>query len=169
MAKDDDSRPDYERPTTLAQLGGLVPSFSLVRLISLYDRDRVTLKTTSLRTDLLVSDDFGPGSDLDTTECTPDRRAIDAAGQLSTGDDGTITWRLTDVMCPDGIPIVKGPASFVATPITPEPIYLTTRIVFPSPPEDLIVRVFTWDSSGTAAPNVAFSWRCRVRYREVEG
>ena len=169
MAKDDDSRPDYERSTTLAQLGGLVPSFDLVRLISLYDRDKVTLKTRSLRTDVLVSDDFGPGSPLDTAECTPSFGAVDAAGQLRTGDDGTITWRLTDVMCPEGTPIVEGPASFVATPITTSPIYLTTRIVFPNPPEDLIVQVFTWDSTGMAAPKVAFSWRCRVRYKEVVG
>ena len=169
MAKDDDSRPDYERSTTLAQLGGLVPSFNLVRLISLYDSDDVTLKSQSLRTDVVKSDDFGSGSNLGTTVCDPGLGAIDATGQLRTGDDGTITWRLADVICPGpgDVQIVEGPASFVATPITTAPIFLTTRIVFPDPPEDLIVHVFTWDSNGTPAPKVAFSWRCRVRYRGI--
>lgn len=167
--KDDDSAPDYDRSTTLAQLGGLVPSFSLVRLISLYDSDTVTLKSQSLRTDVLAPPDFVPGSQRDTSVCDPGFGSRDVAGQSRTGDDGTFIWRLTDVICPGGIPIVEGPASFVATPITTQPIYLTTRIVFPDPPRDLTVHIFTWDSSGAAAPKVAFSWRCRVRYKEVIG
>ncbi len=168
MAQDDESRPEYKRATTLAQLGGFVPEFNAVQLISLYDRQDATLKSLSFRTDV-VTDDFGGGSgDLGTTECL-EHEAIDVAGQSRTGDDGSMTWRLTDVICAAPGRTIRAPASFVATPITTGPIYLTTKIVIPDPPDDLVVSVFTWDSSGTPAPQIAFSWRCRVRYKEAIG
>jgi len=169
MAQDDESRPEYERATTLAQLGGFVPPFNAVQLISLYDRQDATLKSFSIRTDVVVTDDFSDGSgDLGATECL-EHEAIDVAGQSRTGEDGSMTWRLTDVICAASGRTIREPASFVATPITTGPIYLTTKIVIPDPPDDLVVSVFTWDSSGTAAPGIAFSWRCRVRYKEAIG
>ena len=166
MAKKDKSRLKYERTTTLAQLGDFVPPFNPVQLISLYDRQETTLKSRSVRTDILVSDEFGDGNEeLGTTECVK-HDTIDVAGQSRTGEDGKMIWRLTDVICASAGRAIRAPASFVATPITTEPSYLTTKIVIPNPPDDLVVHVFTWDSSGKAAPKIPFSWRCRVRYKE---
>lgn len=164
MAHDD--RPD-SNPTTLSNLRDLLPHFDFVQRISLYDQTKASLKSRTIPTDVVVSEDFGPTTEgVGTTNCV-EYEAVDVAGQAQTDDEGKMTWRLTDFICAGTDRKVEGPASFVATPITMEPTYLTTRIVIPNQADDLIVHVFTWDSSGSPAARIRFSWRCRVRYSET--
>lgn len=92
--------------------------------------------------------------------------AIDIAGRSRTDAQGRMSWKLSDYICRATVPTVEEPASFVATPVTDTPAYLTTRIAIPSPPSDLLVDVFSWQPGGGPAGNVFFSWRCRVRYEE---
>ena len=87
----------------------------------------------------------------------------------STDDGGETKWVLSDFIC--GNPAggdryeVEHPASFVATPIAREPVFLTTRVDLD--PSDLTVDVFSWDHQGDRAPRIAFSWRCRVVVQPV--
>jgi len=102
------------------------------------------------------------------TERCFDDNAIDLAGQGTTDPSGRRTWRLTEFICAIGdYIIVQGPVSFVATPISKTPVYLTTTISIPEPPHDLLVEVYSWEPAGHPAPAISFSWRCRARYEEV--
>jgi len=92
--------------------------------------------------------------------------AIDVSGLATTQADGKVTWRLREYIetCDSFIVAIDHPFSFVATPHSETPVYITTRpdqgpLV---PPGDVSVEVFTWDQTGLPAPGVSFSWRCHV-------
>jgi len=152
---------------TKAGLEAFQPPLRLIQELSIWATDKPSVKIRKLRPEEVISE-FGGGSTVRRAQCDP-TEAIDIAGQSRTGDNGKMTWRLTDFICPGGQPIVEPPASFVATPISQSPVYLTTTIEFPDPPRDLVVEVFTWAPGGSSAPRISFSWRCRVRYKEVIG
>jgi hypothetical protein len=101
-----------------------------------------------------------------------DADVIDVSGRSTTGADGTTSWKLRDfiVPCDRGFDEFDRPMSFVATPHSTNPIYLTIRHPGPFmayPSDDVVVDVFTWDKDGKPAPNVTFSWRCRVPYSRI--
>jgi hypothetical protein len=141
----------------LSQLGvDQLSGISITRSISLYTRDEPQLKRINV---------FPPGS-----QCTI-YNAIDVAGQSDTGNNGRLTWKLSTYVCISEVRDrhieVSMPASFVATANSPQPLFITATIAIPDPPTDLIVEVYSWNHDGTPAPNVRFSWRCRVGYNEV--
>jgi len=133
----------------------MVPSiFSRAISIFMYDEPQVKFQT------------YDSGKPI-RAYCIKDS-AIDLAGVYKTGKDGRASWKLTDFICVDRNfrVVVDWPASFVATPISESPVYLTTSISFPGL-SDLLVEVFSWNPSGKPAPLIAFSWRCRVRYEKI--
>jgi hypothetical protein len=152
------SLPGMELPEHLGP-GELAPPTS-ARAISIYveDEPQVKFQTYDTYTGELIF-----------ARCLKDS-AIDLAGVFETGKDGRASWKLTNFICVgrDFRVVVNWPASFVATPISESPVYLTTSISFPGL-SDLLVEVFSWNSSGKLAPLIAFSWRCRVRYEEIIG
>ena len=87
--------------------------------------------------------------------------AIDVAGRSGTGTDGKVVLRLNDFVC--GNFSYEEPISFVATPHSSSPVYLTTNVTVPDPPNDVFVEVFTWNQTGMPIPNIAFSWRCQAQ------
>ncbi len=167
MVQKDLSKQQSKDLLTKAGLEAFQPPLRLIQELSIWATDKPSVKIRKLRPEEVISE-FGGGSTVRRTQCDP-TEAIDIAGQSRTGDNGKMTWRLTDFICPGGQPIVEPPASFVATPISQSPVYLTTTIEFPDPPRDLVVEVFTWDPGGSSAPRIPFSWRCRVRYKEIIG
>lgn len=102
--------------------------------------------------------------------CVIGLNVIDVSGRASTGADGRTKWKLRDfiVPCDSEFFEFERPMSFVATPHSSSPIYLTINPVEgffdPSPSDDVVVDVFTWDKDGNPAPRVTFSWRFRVPY-----
>lgn len=102
--------------------------------------------------------------------CVRNNRVIDVSGRASTGADGRTRWKLRDFIVPcDGrISSFEKPMSFVATPHSSSPVYLTIKpldgFFVPSPSDDVVVDVFTWDKDGNPALKVVFSWRFRVPY-----
>ncbi len=98
-----------------------------------------------------------------------DTRVIDVSGVSATDENGKFDWRLRNFIAPCDKLFFDFdiPMSFVATPHSVSPVYLTTnpkRGPF-APRDDVIVEVLTWDNTGAAAPRKVFSWRCRVPYR----
>ena len=168
MTKKDSSEQRSKDLLSKAGLTGFQPPLRFIQELSIWKKDEPQVKIRKLHLDEVFSPEFSAGGTGGRRECSQ-FGAIDIAGPSQTGDDGKMTWRLTDFICPGGEPIVEPPASFVATPISQSPVFLTTTIEFPDPPSDLIVTVFTWDSAGSSAPRIPFSWRCRVRYQEVIG
>jgi hypothetical protein len=102
-----------------------------------------------------------------------DAKVIDISGRAATGADGRTEWKLRDfiVPCDGDFDEFDRPMSFVATPHSSTPVYLTIThadsIFHPFPSNDVVVEVFTWDKDGNPAPNITFSWRCRVPYRKI--
>ncbi len=154
--------------STKAVLKAFHPSLRLIQELSIWKVDSPQVKIRKFHLDEVFSPEFSTGGAGRGRECS-EFDAIDIAGPSRTGDDGKMIWRLTDFICPGGQPIVEPPASFVATPISRSPVFLTTTIEFPEPPRDLVVEVFTWGPGGSSAPRIPFSWRCRVRYDEIIG
>ena len=170
MAQKDSSK--QQSKNLLAVLTAAHPSVRLIQELSIWAIDQPSIKILKFLPDKVFDPAFSSGSTVGNTKCIQDQ-AIDIAGQSQTGDDGTMTWRLTDFICRSAnTTLVEPPASFVATPISQSPVYLTTTIEFPEPAaedessRDLIVEVFTWDPGGSSAPRIPFSWRCRVRFEE---
>ena len=168
MAQKDLSKQPSKDLLTKAGLKAFHPPLRLIQELSIWKIDNPQVKIRKLLLEEVFSSEFSAGGTGGRRECSK-FDAIDIAGPSRTGDDGKMTWRLTDFICPGGQPIIEPPASFVATPISQSPVYLTTTIDFLDPPRDLVVEVFTWGSDGSSAPRIPFSWRCRVRYKEVIG
>jgi len=179
MAQKDLSKQQSKDLLTKAGLEAFHPPLRFIQELSIWTRDKSdaisglvfpSVKIRKLRLEEVISE-FGP---VRRTECEP-TEAIDIVGSSRTGGNGKMTWRLTDFICLIRQPIVEAPASFIATPISQSPVYLTTTIEFPEPPanaagsRDLIVEVFSWDPGGSSAPRIPFSWRCRVRYKDTSG
>lgn len=99
--------------------------------------------------------------------CVDNLQSVDLSGSSQTDAYGKKTWRLSENMCFPSVEIayrLADPLSFVATPVTDRPTYLTVSPKFQTSPKDLVVVVYSWDKSGASSPNVAFCWRCRLRY-----
>ena len=94
-------------------------------------------------------------------------RGIDLSGGSVTDSNGRMTWQLLNSVCNENVP--KGgfpidfPLSFVATPITDKPAYITVKFLgVKNQPNDVIFEVFSWDRQGEPAPFLPFYWRCRI-------
>jgi hypothetical protein len=99
--------------------------------------------------------------------CVDSPHILDVGGTSHTGDDGSFEIRLSDFFCKPPAWYYIGfcqPINFVATPQARIPVYLTTRQRIVSdaegPGSDVLVSVWSWDSSGSAAPRTSFDWRC---------
>ena len=91
--------------------------------------------------------------------------AIDVAGRSGTDQNGRMTWKLSDFICKSDNRRFQEPISFLATPHAKAPVYVTVHVsqpILPQPPDDVVVRVFSWNSNGEPAPSIPFSWRCRA-------
>jgi hypothetical protein len=100
---------------------------------------------------------------------------LDVSGWGLTGADGKSTFRLIDYTCLGSRPwpppdttlarpgyTLQPPISFVATPNSSAPCFLTTQHSFVNDQTDVEITVFAWDPNGAAAPDIGFDWRCRV-------
>lgn len=92
---------------------------------------------------------------------------IDLSGGSFTGSNGRMTWRLLNFVCPEtvaergGFPI-NFPMSFVATPLTDKPCYITVKFIPSTVPNDVVFEVFSWNRNGQPAPKTPFEWRVRI-------
>jgi hypothetical protein len=91
---------------------------------------------------------------------------LDVSGSQITGDDGSVRFLLTDVLC-EGTEIgeLGLPIGVVATPLTNSPVWLTagtTVIQLPDGSGNVEIRVFAWRPGGTPSPRTWFSWRVLV-------
>jgi len=84
---------------------------------------------------------------------------LDVSARSYTGSDGKTVFRLREFVNFTEI-FATEPVHVVATPLGNVPSFLTVDHRIQS--GDVEITVFSWDSSGNAAPNVAFNWRCRV-------
>jgi hypothetical protein len=103
---------------------------------------------------------------LPDTRCIPNFDGIDLSGGSYTDSSGRMTWRLSNFVCaPEGGPAVDFPVSFVATPLSDKPAYITVKYVGLGPqPGDIAIDVFSWDAQGNPAPSTSFYWRCRLPF-----
>ena len=122
---------------------------------SLYTNEAVKIQEVD-RTPQIFDPDLGPGELR--RECRGSQ-SIDLGGRAATDASGKLTWKLSDFVC-ESDQVYSHPVSFVATPFSADPVSLTALVQSIGP--DLVVEVFTWDSSGAAAPQVPFAWRCWV-------
>ncbi len=98
-----------------------------------------------------------------------EKNVVDISGSNNTDGQGKMLWNLRDVIdpCDRGLDLFCDPYSFVATPISRKPAYITVRknvssSLGPTCKKDISFVVYTWDKDGNPAPNVGFYWRCRV-------
>ena len=104
--------------------------------------------------------------------CSSPVTLLDASGRTSTGTDGTRTFRLTDFIC-SNINSFSEPVFVLATPKTASACYVTITHQLISDPNnpssfnDVQFTAFTWKAGGTADPNIAFDWRCRVVSNQI--
>ena len=110
------------------------------------------------RTPLLMDPDLGPGEGV-RKKCF-DSTGLDVGGKAVTDNAGRLLWKLSDFVCVVGRLSVSEPASFVATARSKSPVFLTSRTI--STGDDLVIDVFSWDTSGNPAPKVGFAWRCWI-------
>ncbi len=151
-----EERGDLEK--LIGKLGIDVQTVEFRRRNSLSTHQDVQVHEIDLPLDVLDSDLGATASPW--RECF-DSRSIDLGGWAVTGDAGKRIWKLSDFVCDSNSRVVyRQPVSFVATPLSEEPVSMT--VIVRSTGSDLVVEVFSWDASGAAAPRVGFSWRCWV-------
>ena len=96
------------------------------------------------------------------------RNVIDVSGRDRTGASARKTWRLREFIspCDSAFHSFDRPLSFVASPHSGSPVILTVvpKEGILAPPDDVVIEVFTWNTDGGKAPNISFSWRCRVPF-----
>jgi hypothetical protein len=97
--------------------------------------------------------------------CFPNN-GIDLSGGSVTDSSGRMTWMLSNFVCPENVPergfAIDFPVSFVATPQSDKPCYMTAKFIVPLVPNDVIFEVYSWNSKGESAPSTPFYWRCRI-------
>jgi hypothetical protein len=99
-------------------------------------------------------------------------RLLDASGHSSTDATGQRSFLLSDFLCIGRYSFAE-PIHLVATPRSVRPSYVTavfSLVPDPNTPgvfNDLKITIFAWQPNGTAAPNVAFDWRCRLVSYEI--
>ena len=82
-------------------------------------------------------------------------QCIDISGMSTTNASGKKNWRFLDFIKSTDAFLPKLPISFVATPISDAPSYLTTKITYDK--DELTVDIFIWDAQGSALPYLNFS------------
>ena len=88
---------------------------------------------------------------------------IDLSGGYVTGSEGRTTWKLSDYICKPELQALDLPISFVATPLSDKPAYMTVKFVaLQSQPNNLVIEVYSWDAQGKPAPFTSFYYRCRI-------
>lgn len=98
---------------------------------------------------------------------------LDVCGKATVGDDGTVEFKLTDLVCLRGPAAganfnrITPPAFVVATARSDSPVHLTTQVRVQD--DDVLVKILAWDASGTPVPEASVDWRCCVRLLEVIG
>jgi len=96
------------------------------------------------------------------TRCTLPHDGIDLSGGSLTDPAGRMTWRLSNFVCRANEVLVPDfPVSFVATPVSEKPGYITVKSL-PLEANDVSIDVYSWDSQGNPAPSMFFYWRCRI-------
>lgn len=121
------------------------------------------------------------GGKLQKTDCGPSRASgltLLLSGETLTNSDGLAEVRLQDTMgCGDGTSIgdrlITDEVTFVATPRTDKPVFVTHTIEFYDfepqgsgvfyPAVSAVVTVRTWTASGKNAPNTWVSWQAIVQ------
>jgi len=113
---------------------------------------------------LSIYNSVGNARKKTTGRVCPTSPLAELSGQAKTDSSGKVTLTFSQLIC--GNISSFGPVgldSFVATPISEKPCYLTTNINYvPGPPKDMKVIIYSWDSSGVLAPNIKFSWHWRT-------
>jgi len=108
------------------------------------------------------------GTVFPSRSCIPNFDGIDLSGGSVTDSAGRMTWRMLDFVCPDRDYLVDFPVSFVATPLSDKPAYMTVKFMgFRTLPNDVVIEVYSWDSTGKPAPYMNFYWRCRIPLGEL--
>ena len=139
----------------ILDLGIDFPGLSFVERDSLSTSESVSIHEVD-RTPVFVDPELGAGDGI--REKCFNSNGLDVGGKSVTSDEGKFTWKLSNFICEVGRLNVSEPACFVATARSNSPVFLTSSTV--SVGDDLVIDVFSWDTSGNAAPNVRFSWRC---------
>jgi hypothetical protein len=100
-------------------------------------------------------------------------RILDICGTIRAGNDGTVEFKLTDFICLRGpapganFDRFTPPAFVVATARSDSPVYLTSQVRIHN--NDILIKLFAWDSSGSPMPNTITDWRCCVQLVEIIG
>ncbi len=142
----------------ILDLGLDFPELNFIQRNSLYSRGEVSIHEVDT-TPKLANPDIPDGGRLN-ERCYDHQHGIDVGGKAATSSEGKFTWKLSNFICENGRLFVSEPASFVATARSKTPVFLTSNTI--SAGNDLIIDVFSWDSSGKPSPNAHFSWRCWV-------
>jgi hypothetical protein len=91
---------------------------------------------------------------------------IDLSGGSVTDSAGRMVWILSNFVCPENVPQrrfpIDFPISFVATPQSEKPCYITVKYIVPFIPNDVIIEVYSWNAKGESEPSTPFYWRCRI-------
>ncbi|MEO0817169.1 MAG: hypothetical protein AAFX86_07650 [Pseudomonadota bacterium] len=133
-------------------------------VLNLVERDamsqnlyQVTVHETD-RTPVVVDPELG-GDGAPRESCFTSQSTLDICGMSKTVSSGKIQWRLSSYLCGPRptVPSYQLPHSFVATPMSAEPVIVTARQRLLD--ADVEFDVFSWNPDGTPAPNVQFSWR----------
>lgn len=94
-------------------------------------------------------------------------KILEVCGTSATGSSGTAEIKLTDFVCLrkaeagghyDRIIL---PVFFVATARSDAPVHVTAQVSTPA--NEIVVKVFAWNSSGVAVPGVLVDWHCCAR------
>jgi hypothetical protein len=93
-------------------------------------------------------------------------RAVDVSSFAVTGNNGQVTFTLTNFLCPAN-EIYSLPINVLATPISAKPFFLTVQHELVNNGADVKITVFAWDANGRPAPGVTFNWRCRVEHPQI--
>lgn len=93
-------------------------------------------------------------------------RAVDVSSFAVTGDNGQVTFSLTNFLCPAN-EIYSPPINVLATPISAKPFFLTVQHELVNNGADVKITVFGWDANGKPASGVPFNWRCRVEHPQI--
>jgi len=80
-------------------------------------------------------------------------------------------WNLADYACLSEITNLDQvliPITFLATPISLDPVYITTgQLSLSVTAPYAVLKVMSWDSNGKPAKGVEFSWHYRSQYHQM--
>ena len=134
----------------LEDIGLHVPNLDLVLRNSLYVGQDVKVHEVDQTPKL--SESLGTS----TANCF-NSGGLDVGGKAVTDGAGKVTLYLSTFVCLPSLKTAE-PVSFVATARSKNPVIMTYTTV--STGDDLVLEVYSWDTSGNPAPGIDFSWRC---------